>query len=468
MSGFVGRDYEQGLLQQQYKASGSNLVVVYGRRRVGKSTLLDHFLSNKNNVLRYEALEGLSQQAQITQFKRQLLLSSKDPMLKNMEFQSWNDVFDYLTQGFLKGSQKKVLFIDEFQWLAGGRSNLVSLIKYYWDNHWSKQNVMIILCGSVASFMVGKLIKSKALYGRISLEIHLQGLSPREVKQFFRGKRSEDEILRYILTFGGIPKYLEELNLSRSYKQNIEKLCFTRNGFFVDEATKIFYNQFREPKTYIEIVQALRKTSLSFKEISEHLGISSGGGLKSYLDNLELAGIITGYIPFGLNAKSKFKKYRIVDEYMAFYHKFIEPHAKLINNSKLSFSQIEKSLEIWFGFAFERFIQKHAIAVAHEMGFGDEVLDWGSWHQKHTAENCQIDLVFKRSDKVIVLCEVKYLNEKVGFEIIADIERKKKLLKIPRGYTLETALITVNGVEQRLAAQDYFTYILDIANILAL
>ncbi|MCP5048442.1 MAG: hypothetical protein GY940_14830 [bacterium] len=371
-------------------------------------------------------------------------------------------MFNYLTDKLIKRRSKKklVLFFDEFQWMAAGRTKLVSLIKYFWDNLWKDHNVMLILCGSVASFMVRQVLSSKALYGRINLEILLRSLLPHEAAQLFMGKRSNEEILKYLLLFGGVPKYLEEIQLDTSFNRNVNRLCFRKNALMLNEINRIFYSQFKETKTYLRIVKLLETGVYSMSEISRKLGIASGGGLKDYLRNLELAEIIRSYVPYDKSISTKFRKYTLGDEFIIFYFKFMEPNLRTIEEStsqRLFEAFSRNNFDTWAGFAFERFCIKHAGYFSRIMGFEDEVLI-ASPHFGKESRKFQVDLLYKRMDNVITVCEIKHHNKEISTAVIPGMEQRLELLKVPRGFTVEKALISLYGPDKALQDSGYFNH----------
>lgn len=466
MDKFLGREEELKILEGAYKSSESQIVVVYGRRRVGKSALINKFLESKT-AISVEGLENKNSKSQIKEFTKAIYKYNSDPLLKKTSQLNWGDLFDYLSENVLNKSGKKIIFLDEFQWLACNRSTLVALLKSYWDRNWSKQNVLLILCGSIASFMVNKVIHSKALYGRINQELLLKGLKPNQSLLFFKNKRNKFEVLKYLLIFGGIPKYLEEIKLNQDFETNIENLCFRPNGFMFNEAEKIFYNQFREAKTYIIIIKSILDRALSFNQISQKLKISSGGSLKLYLDNLENSEIIKSSIPFNKPQNSKLRKYRLSDEYLIFFYKFIEPKQKLIKEEGLTNlfeTTVANKWQGWLGFAFERFCVKNAIYLAKQMGFASKVINLGPWYRKED-EQFQIDLVYELNNKTLVICEVKYTEAAVGTKIIPEMEHKIKLINMPKDYTLQKALISPYGIDRSLKDSEYFDYIVTIDDI---
>ncbi|MBW1802318.1 MAG: AAA family ATPase [Deltaproteobacteria bacterium] len=466
---FVGRERELKLLEDAYRTGKDELVVLYGRRRIGKSSLVKHFARGKRSFYHFEALEGETTKRQIEHFSQQLKEMVDDPILDSVRFENWEQVFTYLAEKIFKRKTrtKKILFLDELPWMAASRSRLVSLLKYYWDNHWKGKNIMLILCGSVASFMVKKVLHSNALYGRTTLEMLLKGLHPDETADLLR-KRSREEVLNYQLVFGGVPKYLEQINPDLSFNQNMNKMCFSPHGVMLNEVERIFYSQFREPRTYGKIISLLKKGLLSTGEISSKTKIPSGGGLKQYLDNLERADMIRSFVPFDRSPNSKFKKYTLADEFLVFYFKYIEPNRQTIKESsslKLFETLTQNSFDIWLGYAFERFCLKHAGMLASIMGFADDLL-LASPHFEKNDQGFQIDLLYKRADRVITVCEIKYHNKKIGTHIIPEMERKCALVKVPRGYTLEKALISLYGPDKALKDAGYFHHFVTLDDIL--
>lgn len=467
---FVGRRKELELLEDAYRSPKSELVVIYGRRRIGKSRLVHHFARGKPHFFPFEAVEGETTQSQIRHFTTGLRKHTGDQLLDNVDFKNWEQVFSYMTDRMIpakNGGKKTIIFFDELQWMAAGRTKLVSFLKYYWDNHWKDKHVLLILCGSVASFMTRKVLKSNALYGRINLEILLKGLPADEAARLFRGKRSKEEILKYLMVFGGVPKYLEEINLDRSFNQNMNRLCFSPHGPMVNEVERLFYSQFRETQTYKKIVELLKTGIFSLEEISRKVGFSSGGGLKSYLKNLEQAEIIRSFIPFGKGFKSKFRKYALFDEFLHFYFKYMEPNRRIMEegeSNRLFESLTGESFDMWMGFAFERFCLRHSGLLAQRMGFRDEVLlaapHFGKGDQKF-----RVDLLYQRTDRVITVCEIKYRNKPITREIIPEMDRKCQLLDIPAGYTIEKALVSLYGPDESLKKSAYFHHSITLEDL---
>jgi len=461
-----GRKLELGQLEAAYKKNKGSLVAIYGRRRIGKSYLVKHFGLEKE-FWSFEGLESQGTQMQIKHFTRQMQIYTKDDFLSQTKFTNWTQVFKYMTDK-INGSKKKiVIFFDEFQWMAANQSGLVSILKYYWDNRWLKSNVMIILCGSIASFMVEKVIKSKALYGRIDLELNIAELPPSDVVNFFSKNKSLHEVLLYNLVLGGVPKYYEILNLKESFDKNIQHLAFSKSGYLFNDYEKIFYSQFKEHQTYEKIIKFLSGGPKDLELISKHLKMPSGGGVKRYLKNLELARFIKVYSPIQ-KTKTNVFKYKVIDEYLVFYFKYILPNRKQILDSTYqnTFSaKIKPSWASWLGIAFENFCLKYSSSIVAALKIQDVVEDIGPYFERKENDGFQIDLLIKRTDKTWTICECKYHDKPVSVSVIKDMQEKIKRMKIPRGISVDPVLITVNGAEPSVEKLEYFSSILKIEDL---
>ena len=424
---FIGREAELVQLEEKFYSQKSELAVIYGRRRVGKSSLVEHFYRNKSHF-KFEGIEGLQTSHQIEEFARVMGVHLSDQYIGSIPFKNWQSLFQFFTEKVILQPRKEklIIFFDEIQWMAAKRQKLISIIKLFWDNQWKNNNVMLVLCGSVASYVISHVIRSKALYGRISLEMLIKGLKPSEAVMLFKGKRSREEVLQYLLVFGGIPKYLEEIDLNKSFQQNMNRLCFSKNSIMFKEVERIFYSQFKEATQYINLINALKKRMMTQNELSNATGISSGGSLKNYLEQLQQAELVGCRIPFNRPSTSKLKKYYINDEFINFYTKYMEPNLRVLEEGgqkRLFEILTSDSFPIWSGFAFERYCLKNAYDLSMHMGFGNEVI-LAAPHFERGDTGYQIDLLYKRADSVIVICEIKHKQKKITTEIISEMEKK--------------------------------------------
>lgn len=461
---FVGRKQELESLNSSYQEKIGRLIVIYGRRRIGKSELIHHFLQNKN-YLYIDGLENERTPAQIRNFVNQLAIQTAKPHLLNTQFKDWFSLFNYLTENVFSSKNKYVLALDELQWMAAGQSKLVHQIKSFWDQHWRKQGVLLILCGSIAHYMIKNVVKSKALYGRIDQQIHLKEMSLSEIHQFLPNK-SPQEILRYMLVFGGIPKYYDILKKNISFEKNINKLCFCKDGFFVDEVDKIFYSQFKEHLTYKKIAELLVSKNYTLEEIAKKIKYSSGGSLKGYLDHLEMAGFCRRYQDIFTESR-KGQRYKLVDPFLRFYYSQMTPNLNLImhNQERDLYNQLIKpKINPAMGFAFENFCMNNAETIAQLIGIENLVTAYGSHLSKEA--QVQFDLIYIRSDSTLSVCEIKYYNEPVSTQVIREMDRKLSKLIVPRGYSIEKVLITVNGADQPVKDSGFFDKIIKVEDFL--
>jgi len=462
---FHGRQDEIKLLEKHYASPRSELAAVYGRRRVGKSTLVQLFAKAHPNLL-FEGLENKDTKSQINHFTQVLKQQIPDTLLQKAHFESWSEVFDYLATYFEKQKSKIVVFFDEFQWMAAGQSQLISLIKYYWDNKWKSQNVMLILCGSIASFMVRKVIRSKALYGRLTLQMNIKKLLPHDAFLFLK-KKSQIEQLKFLLVLGGVPKYLQDIDLKSSFEQNIETLFFKKDALYIDEFEKIFHVHFKKPNNYLKIIKSLDQKKLNLNEISIALKMKSSGGVKNYIENLELAEFISPNYNYQ-NIQSRFIKYKISDEFLYFYTKFVYPHLKIIKSGaglSLFRTKIQKQMVPWFGFSFENFFINNAIYFSEKMGFKDKVQSFGPLFDKEAG--FQFDLIYSRSDSTLSICELKFYQEKISTKVISDFESKLKKANFNKKFNLHKILVAPLGATEELIDSNYFDIIFTAEDILA-
>ena len=457
---FVGRTKELGQLRQLIQNNKSSIGVIYGRRRIGKSELIKKAF-NQHSKLIFEGLENRPKQEQINSFVFQLRYQLGKEH-GDISIKSWKEAFILLYEEL---KQKPVhVILDEFQWMANYRNEIVSELKLVWDLYISKiEGITLILCGSIASFMIKKVIKSSALYGRADLIIHLKGFLLPETREILADKGTQEIIDAYMF-LGGVPKYLDLIREKPSVRLAIEELAFTETGYLTDEFQRIFISHFGKKRGYRKIIHSLAKHpyGLFRKQISEESGVDLGGGLTGYLTDLESAGFISSSTPFNKNKNSKLLKYRLSDPYMRFYFSFIEPNLKRIKSGSTSsyFAQLTQkgAFNAWIGIAFENLCIEHAIKISEILGFSGIDYSFGPYFCAPGKDSgVQIDLLFDRNDKVITLCEMKYTLAPVGIGIIQDVERKVNLLRNKfKQKTIQKVLISLSPPTKDLIAMGYF------------
>ncbi len=368
---FIGRLFELKNLKKVEDNQEATIVVLYGRRRVGKTELIEQAFRERN-LLKFEGIEGLNEKAQFANAMQQLSIYSDDPLIAKVNIETWSEFFQLLAKYLLKG--KWTLYLEELQWLADYKGRLVSELKYVWDNFFRHNpNLIIVLCGSAPSFMIDEVIHSKALYNRSQYEIHLKEFSLDETKAFLKN-RSQKEVLDAYLTVGGIPEYLKWINKESSVFLGLCKNSFVANSFFLNEYEKIFTSNMAKNKNYIKIIEILAKKKFATRQdLLKILKIETGGTLSSILLDLEKSGFILKYYPFNLSSKTILVRYAISDAYLYYYHKFIQPIRKDIENGTYN-EMPTNAIKVdnyakWLGFAFERFVRKNHTMIAKILGF---------------------------------------------------------------------------------------------------
>ena len=458
---FIGRKEELRLLNGIINSDRPAIGVIYGRRRIGKSELIKKAFE-KQKALIFEGLENRPKQDQIDNFLFQLFYQTKKEFTEK-KVKSWREAFLLLYEE-LKLNPAHVVF-DEFQWMANYRNEIVSELKPVWDMYISRiKGITLILCGSIASFMIDKIVKAGAFYGRTDLVINLKGFMLPDTKEMLKGK-GIIEILEAQMLLGGIPKYLDIIREKSSIRIGMEELAFTETGYLTDEYERIFLSHFGRNPVYEKIVEVLARHSYGLfrQQISERAGIDLGGGLTTHIKNLESAGFISSATPFHKGHNSRLLKYNLSDAYLRFYFSFIRPNLKKIKSGihTSMFGQITQSgsFKSWMGRSFEYLCIEHARRISEILGFSGIEFLFGPFFNapKKGSPGVQIDLLFDRKDNVITLCEMKYSLSPVGTDIIEEVEKKFDILQNKfKSKTIQKVLISRSNATRDLTSSGFF------------
>ncbi|MEI7595899.1 MAG: ATP-binding protein [Bacteroidota bacterium] len=404
----VGRDFEVARLKDLLNSPKSELVAVFGRRRIGK-TFLVREVFKEDIILDITGLYQGTMPEQLKNFHNQLKLRSKR-LLKEDVPKDWLDAFELLKiyiEG-LKSKNKKVIFIDEFPWIATLRSKFLMCFENFWNSYCTQRtDLIVVICGSAASYMVKNIINNKGgLHNRISCKIRLEPFNLYESELFLKSKNINLEhydLLQLYMAVGGIPFYLDKIKKGESVVQNINRLCFEKGGDLVNEFNEVFASLFSDSKRHIDLIKTLAenakgitRTELLEKNKMKHNGFSS-----SVLNELIESGFVSQYTPFG--KKDRNSLFRLSDEYCMFYLKFINPFK---NQGKGTWEKLssKQTYKVWSGFAFEIVCLKHIQQIKNALGVGRVFSINSSWFN----QNAQIDLVIDRDDNRINLCEMKF------------------------------------------------------------
>ena len=453
----IAREKEQDQLMELYHQRSSELVSITGRRRVGKTFLVDQTFAGKLDFELTGTQNG-DRKEQLNNFADSLSrVSGKN--IKEVTFDTWQFAFfalrDYLET--IESKKKLVIFLDELPWLATHKSGFLSALSYFWNSWASKRNVMVIICGSAASWMIQKVVRhTGGLHNRITKRIELQPFNLKETRTYLESRGfSYDNysIVELYMAFGGIPFYLKELNPSLSVALNVEAVAMNRSGTLHDEFNRLYPALFDHADRHIEVIRALAGHiyGLDRTAIVKKTTLSNGGGLTKILEELEFSGFIQSYFTFGKKKKNKI--YRLIDEYSGFYLKFIEPNRN-------EGSQIWESLydrpayNTWTGYAFENLGLRHLAQIKRALGISGVATASSVYSHKgtKTEQGLQIDLVINRADRAINLCEFKFYNKEVELtkEQMQKLQHRRQRFRELTGVRgiLFNTLVTTYGMKK--------------------
>ncbi|MDZ7879949.1 MAG: ATP-binding protein [Saprospiraceae bacterium] len=412
----IGRKPELKILENALSSNEAELIAVTGRRRVGKTFLIAE--AYKNHIV-FELIgtqNGLLE-TQLESFADQLSDFSKtDFAIKPPA--TWSEAFRLL-RGYIQKSNfdsKKVLFFDELPWLAGQKSGFLEAFGYFWNSWASRQNLVIAICGSAASWMIQKVVNDTGgLHNRITRHIHLLPFTLYETEQYLQSRNTfydRYQIVQLYMALGGIPHYLKKIDPTKSVIQNIDTLCFSDNGALIDEFNRLYPSLFPNSDNHILVIRTLaqKRQGMTRNELIEHSKLSNGGGLTTLINELLQSGFISEIYPFGKAQKDKL--YRLSDEYSLFYLQFIEKNRQQGRNLWHHLSQTP-TYKSWSGFAFESVCMKHSDQIRQALSIAGIFSTVSSFYQKGTdqEEGVQIDMVLDRNDHTINLFEIKFYNQ---------------------------------------------------------
>lgn len=471
---FIGRSQELEKLRALYKKSTPSLVIVKGRRRIGKSRLIVEFAS-KNKQNRLWDFAGLAPQAgetaqnQRDHFARQLASFLNIPPLT---FHDWSDAFDHLSLHIQPGD---IILFDEISWMGDHDPSFIPKLKAWWDQQ--IKPIFLILCGSVSTWIEENILKSTAFFGRIHLTITLEPLSLPESYQLLKAigfQASPYDIYKLLSILGGIPWYLEQVTPGITADDTIKRLCFEKDGLLVLEFDRIFHDLFNgKGNIYKKILDALKEGMKSLSEIRQHIHFAHSGTLSQFMENLMIAGFVKKQNLWSFKTKkpSKQSLYYICDPYIRFYFKVIEPHQNQIDLGAfkdMSLSNLP-GFDAHMGLQLEYLLLQNRSLLLKSIGISasDIVCD-GPYRQSQTAntKGCQIDYLIQTITNNLFICEFKFKRRELGIEVIDTIKDKTNALKIPRGYAPVPVLFHIGGVAASVETSGYFYRIVDILSFL--
>ena len=411
----IGRSKEREVLLKALNSRSPEMVAVIGRRRVGKTFLIRSIYAD-NIAFEIAGIQDATLKEQLKNFTYELK-NTFDEAATTEKPTSWLDAFQQLITCLetIPNIEKQVVFFDELPWLATRRSDFLKGLSFFWNSWASRRNVVVVICGSSASWMIQKVVEHKGgLHNRLTKRIHLAPFNLFETEAFLKSlniRLDRYQIVQLYMALGGIPHYLNEVEVGLSAAQNIERICFSPSGLLNNEFSRLYPALFENADNHIAVIKALAQKwqGLTRNEIVTLSSLTDGGGLTRCLVELISSGFVSTYFPFG--KKKKEMLYRLTDEYSLFYLQFIENKDFKGTDvwQELSQTQHYKS---WSGYAFESLCLKHIPQIKKALGISGVYAETSSFYQKGTSldTGLQIDLLIDRKDNVINIFELKFYS----------------------------------------------------------
>ena len=447
----IGRQYELSEFEKIKSSSKSEFVAVYGRRRVGKTFLIRHAFHN-DFTFHFTGLANAKLDDQLKNFYTQL--SKKHTFKKGIvPAVNWLEAFEHLIDYLSKQrTKKKTIFIDELPWLATSQSKFIIALEYFW-NHWAsaRKDIVLVVCGSAASWMIQHLLKNKGgLHNRVTNRMKVNPFTLTECESFLKHKHfsiSRYEITQLYMSLGGVPFYLDMLDKSKSVAQNINHLCFIKEGPLRKEFDELYASLFKSPEKYKAVIEALSKKAkgLTRTELLKLSKLSSAGSTTRILEELEESGFISKYMSYEKNERDAL--YQLTDFYSNFYFKHIKKASVLDKNYWFN-AMDSNAYKTWCGYAFEQVCLYHIDEIKKALGISGVSTNSASWQNK----NAQIDLLIDRNDYIINICEMKFsINEfTIDKNYFSNLNRKIDEFKLASKTkkAVHLTMITANGVKK--------------------
>lgn len=475
MSKFIGRLEELKILRSLLDKGTASLIVVKGRRRIGKSRLLEEYSHEFEKSYIFSGLpptETTEPEEQRKEFVRQYerYFGKKLDALND-----WSDLFWQLSQETRTG--RILIVLDEITWMAAGDADYLGKLKTVWDLYLKKNDKLVLaLCGSISSWIEENILSSTGFLGRESLTLTLEEMSLPDCEKFWgkENKRtSNSDKLKLLAVTGGVPRYLENINPVLSAEENIENLCFKSSGILFNEFEKIFSDLFQKKnQQYKEIVKTLADGASDQLTLMKSLGIPSGGMFSKYLNDLIEAGFIARDYTWQIKSgkASQLSHYRLKDNYSRFYLKYILPNKSKIKQGNTRGLKLS-SFKGWYammGLQVENLILNNRDLIRSRLNvtLNEVVYDNPFFQRKNARQRgCQIDYLIQTNANILFICEIKYSIKPIGTEVIDEMQEKIKRMSIPRHFSYRPVLIHVNGVSDALIDEQYFSYIINFADL---
>lgn len=412
----IGREIEQQILQKTLQTKESEFVAVVGRRRVGKTHLIETFYK-KHLVFQVSGQKDFTNQKHLAIFEE--TFAENFPKIKLPKpCNNWLNVMLNLIHclKLTTSKKKQVVFFDELPWLSKPKSNFLSALGYFWNAWARKNNIVLVVCGSASSWMLSNIVKEKgSLYNRITRLIRVHPFTLNETKLYLqsRGIRfNEKQIVQLYMVMGGIPHYLKEVEKGYSAVQTIQRICFSNNGLLVHEYGSLYEALFTNSNHHKKIIEVLFKSKkgLTKLEIAKATKLTPNGAFYDKIEELMECGFIMEVDDF--SKKSKQNLFRLIDEYSLFYHQFIKGTKSFAKDYWHSVSNTPK-YHAWSGYAFESLCFRHINKITTALQISGMITRLASFYAKPSqyAQGAQIDMVIDRADQCVNIIECKFYKD---------------------------------------------------------
>ena len=417
---FLCRELELSKLDKHYKSSSLECVVIYGRRRIGKTALINEFTKNKDTIY-FSALNSNAQE-NIKTLSKAIYNYKEENNINAPLFASFDDAFLEITR--LSKNKRIVFVIDELPYLANSDSSILSRLQHLLDHEWANSKLFVILCGSSLSFMEKDVLSEKSpLFGRRTMQLHIKPLSYYETAKFNPNLSNEDNALIYGIT-GGVPHYINKLNVNKSIKDSLINNFFDSSSYLFDEPENLLKQELREPTIYNAIITAIANGNSRLSNIANaiHLDTST---CNKYISTLINLGILIKYGPIVDKSRKKIQ-YRITDNLFRFWYRFVPSNITSINSNTFEniYDQAVGSyLSDYMGLVFEDMCKQYLLKYAKKLPIN--INDIGEWwgNNPKTKKEAQIDIVAietktnnSKSNNKYIIGSCKYTNEKIGID----------------------------------------------------
>lgn len=422
---FVGRDKEMSVLEKLYRKDTFEFVVMYGRRRVGKTTLINEFIQGKKSIF-YPGID--SNEKQNLELFSSSIMSVAPGYAMNTVFGDFTDALEAIYQMALK--ERLILVIDEYPYLANCYGGISSLLASFIDHKFLESKLMLILCGSSLSFMEHQVLGYQSpLYGRRTAQMKILPFTFAEFRRYYRNFSNQDLALAYGIT-GGIPLYMSKVDDTKSMEDNIKDNFFDTSAYLFEEPGNLIKQECREPMQYNAIIKSIATGSTKISEISGTSGLNDTGATSNYINKLISLGIVEKEFPYKSESTRK-TIYKLSDSMFQFWYRFVPANLSLIGQGAKDrvYSRVEKQIPAYMGFVFEemckQYLWQENLKGTAPIDFSDMGRWWGS--DPVRKQQTEIDIIADNEEQEAIFAECKWRNEPVGEAELKELEHRSTL-----------------------------------------